>query len=176
MYIIKYDWLIALYLFTPLSRNTSFPIIKHSCVREELSDVVFFFRQNFNKSLCKNIFLVSLRLCTSPLVCAPPQLTLSLHLPPLQRPIICAVDNFQRLIFGNSQSPDNFTGKPKIVSLPTSSQESVNRNQHLCLHLHCAPSMRSMSQPDILNGVDLPPIMTQSSPHCCSTRRITFRN
>ena len=62
------DWLIALYLFTPLTCNASFLIVKHSCIREELSDV--------NRSLCKNIFLVSSRLCTSPLVRALPQLTL----------------------------------------------------------------------------------------------------
>ena len=41
---------------------------KNSGVREEVSDV--------NKSLCKNILFVSSRLCTSPLVCEPPQLTL----------------------------------------------------------------------------------------------------
>ena len=40
-------------------------------------------------------------------------------------PGMCEVYNFQRLIFGNSQSPDRFTGNPKIVSLPTSSQEIV---------------------------------------------------
>ena len=40
---------------------------------------------------------------------------------------MCPVDNLQRLIFGNSQSPDNFTGKPKKVSLPTSSQEIVKQ-------------------------------------------------
>ena len=37
----------------------------------------------------------------------------------------CAVDYFQRFIFSNSQSPEKFTGKPKIVSLLTSSQESI---------------------------------------------------
>ena len=37
----------------------------------------------------------------------------SLHLPPLQRPVMCAVDNFQCLILG---------------SLPTSSQERVKRS------------------------------------------------
>ena len=51
--ILWFDWLIALYIFTPLPRNASFLIVKHSCVREELSDVVFFFRHNFNRSLCK---------------------------------------------------------------------------------------------------------------------------
>ena len=117
VYIMLFDWLIALYIFTLLPRNASFLILKNSCVREEVSD--------FNKSLCKNIFLVSSRLCTSPLVRASPQLTLSLHLQPLQCPVMCAVDNFWRLIFYNSQSPDKFTGNPLIVSLPTSSQESM---------------------------------------------------
>ena len=65
--IIQFYWLIALYLFTPFPRNASFTIVKHSCVREELSDV--------NKSLCKNICFVSSCLCISPLVRAPPQLT-----------------------------------------------------------------------------------------------------
>ena len=37
----------------------------------------------------------------------------SLHLPPHKRPGMCAVDNFQRLRFGNSRSPDKFTGKCK---------------------------------------------------------------
>ena len=41
-----------------------------------------------------------------------------LHLPPLQWPGICAVDNLRCLMFFNSQSPENFTGKPKIVSFP----------------------------------------------------------
>ena len=41
-----------------------------------------------------------------------PNWNFSLHLPPLQRPGMCAVDNFQRLRFG---------------SIPTSSQESVKQ-------------------------------------------------
>ena len=63
--IIKYDWLISLYLFISLVRIASFVIVKNSGVREELTDV--------KKSLCNN---ASLRLCASPLVRAPPQLTL----------------------------------------------------------------------------------------------------
>ena len=57
-----------IYLFTPLPLNASSLIVKYSCVREELSDL--------NKSLCKNIFMVIFFLCTSPLVLAPPQLTI----------------------------------------------------------------------------------------------------
>ena len=77
--IIRFDWLTVLNILTSLPHNASFLIVKQSCVREELSDV--------NKSLRKNICLVSLRLCTSPLVCAPPQLTLfSSPTTPLQQP------------------------------------------------------------------------------------------
>ena len=45
----------------------------------------------------------------------------SLHLPPLQRPGICAVENFQRFIFG---------------SLPTSSQERVKQELTFTFTLH----------------------------------------
>ena len=40
--ILWFDCSIALYLFTPLPHNENFLIVKHSCSREELSDVVFF--------------------------------------------------------------------------------------------------------------------------------------
>ena len=55
MCIIRYGWLIPLYLFIPLVCSTIFLIIKNSCFREELSDIPFFFRHNCNKSLWKNI-------------------------------------------------------------------------------------------------------------------------
>ena len=54
--------------FYVISSQREFSNRKNSGVREEGSDV--------NKSLCKNILFVSSRLCTSPLVRAPPQLTL----------------------------------------------------------------------------------------------------
>ena len=85
-------------------------------------------------------------------------------------PNMCAVENFQRLRFGNSQSTDKFKGKPKIVSLPKISQQCLR------LHLHCTPYTRSMSHPDTSKCVDLPPITTKSSPHCCIKRRTTFWN
>ena len=47
----------------------------------------------------------------------------------------CAVDNFQRLIFGNIQSPENFTGNPKIFSQPTSSQESLNTQINIYIYI-----------------------------------------
>ena len=104
MCIIQYDWLISLYPFISLFRNTSFLIVKNSDTREELNDV--------NKSLYNNIFLVSFRLCTSPLVCAPPQLTLftSPTTPSTSRHL-CGW-KFPTLEIW--QSPDKFTGKRKI--------------------------------------------------------------
>ena len=103
--IIRFDWLIALYLFTLLTRNTSFLIVKKVVSGKKSSQLqpitvqenifgefalaphtfgpctsptdTFFFRHNFTRSLCKNIFLVSSHLRPLPLVRAPPQLKLS---------------------------------------------------------------------------------------------------
>ena len=139
--ILLFYWLIALYIFTPLPHNTIFLIIKHSCVREELSDIVFFFRNNFDKSLCKNIFLVSFHFCNSPLVRAPHQLTLS------PSPTTCAVDYFRRLIFSDSQSPNKFIGNSKIVCHPTSSQERLNHKSMFTFTFRIIyPYMRSMAR------------------------------
>ena len=44
---------------------------------------------------------------------------------PFNGPGMCAVENFQHLIFGNSKSTKNFTGKPKLVSLLKTSHERV---------------------------------------------------
>ena len=119
MCIKRYDWLIALYIFIPLVRNRSFLIIKTVVSGKNSAIFCFFFRHNFNRSLCKNIFFVILHSRPLPFEHAPPQLTL----PPSIT--TCAVDDSQRLIFGNSQSPDKFTGKTKTVSHLTSSQESL---------------------------------------------------
>ena len=135
-------WLVNSYLFfTQLPCNASFLIVKHSCVREELSDVLFFFGHNFNKALCKNTLLVSLNLRISPLVRAPPQL----KIPP--SPNNRAVDNFQRFIFGNSQSPDKFIGKPKIVSHPKISQKILKHKSMFTFTLRTIyPYLRSMAR------------------------------
>ena len=37
-----FDWLIDFYLFTPLSLNASFLIVKNNCAKEEIIDVVCF--------------------------------------------------------------------------------------------------------------------------------------
>ena len=86
-----------------LVRNASFLIVKNSGVREEVSDV--------KKSLCKNIFFVSSRLCTSPLVRAPPQLTLFTSPTPPSTPRRVRSIQFRTWTLEIFQSPDKFTGK-----------------------------------------------------------------
>ena len=83
----------------------------------------FFFRHNCNILLHKKIFLVSSNSCTSTLVCAPPQQKI------LPSSTTCAVDNFQRLRFGNIWSSDKFTENPKIFSHPTISQFTGAKTQ-----------------------------------------------
>ena len=73
---IRYDWLISLYIFILFVRNTSFSIIKNSCVGEDLSNLPFFLLKNCNKSLWKKILLVSFHSWPSPLVRVPPYLTI----------------------------------------------------------------------------------------------------
>ena len=107
MCIILYNWLISLYLFISLVLNASFLIIKIVVSGKNSVIFRFFLRHNYKKSLWENIFLVSLHSCTSPLVRAPHQLPLS------SPPTTCVVDDSQRLRFGNSQSPEKFTGKPR---------------------------------------------------------------
>ena len=103
MRILRFNWLICLYLFMLLVRNASFLIVKNIGVREEVSDV--------NKSLCKNIFFVSLRLCTSLLVRAHPQLTLFTSPTTPSMPRHMRGIQFRTLEI--LQSPDKFTGKRK---------------------------------------------------------------
>ena len=103
MGILKFDWLIALYLFISLVCNASFLIVKtvasgkKSVMSKNHSERTSFWRVC---ACAPHLWFVHL-----------PNLYFSLHLPPpLQRPGMCVVDNFQRLRFG---------------SLPKSSQESV---------------------------------------------------
>ena len=163
MCIIRYDWLIALYLFISLVCNAIFLIIKIVVSGKNTVILRFIFRYNCNKSLWKKIFLVSLHSCTSPLVCEPSQLPL------LTSPTTCEVDYFQRLIFGNSKSPDKFTGKPKT---------KINIFIHIAHHLPIYEvNGTSWYQGHLSKKVfNLPQIMTKSSLYCCSTRRTTFRN
>ena len=58
-----------------------------------------------------------------------------LHLSPFNVRIMCAVDDFQRFIFGNSQSSNKFSGNTKIVSHPTSSQESLKQKVDFYIYI-----------------------------------------
>ena len=106
MRILRFKWLICLYLFMSLVRNASFLIVKTVVSGKKVSDV--------NRSLCKNILFVSLRLCTSPLVRAPPQLT---HFTSPTTP----------------STPWHMRGR-QFSTLETSSQESIKHKLRLRLH------------------------------------------
>ena len=97
-------WLVNSSLsFYLMSSQREFYNCKNSGVREEVSDV--------NKSLCKNILMAILRLCTSPLVCAPPQPTLLNSPTTPSTPWHMRGRKFPTLEIW--KSPDKFTGKSK---------------------------------------------------------------
>ena len=98
-------WLVNSSLsFYLISSQHEFSNLKNSGVREEFSGV--------NKQLCNNILLASSRLCTSPLVNAPPQLTLLTSPTTPSTPRHMRDRQFPTLEI--CQSPDKFTGKRKI--------------------------------------------------------------
>ena len=104
---VYYDFIgCELYIvFTPLPRNASFLLKKHSCARGELGDV---------KNHCARTYFWWVCACAPHLWFVHlPNWHFSLHLPPLQCPWHVRSRQFQRLIFGNIQSPDKFTVKPK---------------------------------------------------------------
>ena len=101
--IIQFNWLIGIYLVLSLVRNASFLIVKSSCVRGRSQ-----WRQQIT---VQNIFLVSLRLCISPLVCAPTQLTLFTSPTTPSTPRHMRGIQFRTLEI--LQSPDKFTVKRK---------------------------------------------------------------
>ena len=101
---IRYDWLIAIYLFISLVRNASFLIIK---------TVVSGKKSAMSTNHCARTSCWWVRACAPQLwFLHLPNWHFSLHLTHLQRPGVCAIENFQRLRFG---------------SLPTSSQERVKQ-------------------------------------------------
>ena len=95
-------WLVnsSLYFYL-ISSQCDFSNRKNSGVREEVSYL--------KKSLCKNILLVSSRLCTSSLVRAPPQLTLFISSTTPSTPRHMRGRQLPTLEIW--QSPGNFTGK-----------------------------------------------------------------
>ena len=97
-------WLVNRSLsFYLISLQHEFSNRKKSGVRKEVSNV--------NKSLCKNIFLVSSRLCTLTLVYAPPQLTIPPSPTTPSTPRNVSGRKFPTLKI--CQSPNKFTGKRK---------------------------------------------------------------
>ena len=70
-----------------------------------------------------------------------------------------AVDNFQRLRFDNSQSPDKFTGSPKTVIHPK--RFTGKFKPQINVYIYIAHRLLNNN----VNG----------SLHCCNTRRTTFR-
>ena len=107
MRILRFNWLICLYLFMSLVRNTIFLIVKKSCVKEELIDLLFFLQTKLQQiTVQEHIFgefaLVPLTFgpCTSPTDTFP----FTYHFSSVSIPIcqslncspICAVDNYQR--------------------------------------------------------------------------------
>ena len=116
--ILWFDCLIALYLFTQLPCNTIFLICKTQLCqgRTQWCQQTTAQEHSFGEFMLVQLTFGS---CTSPTE------TLPFTYHPFNGTWICAVENLQRLRFGNSHSPEKFTWKPKIVSLPTSSQEIV---------------------------------------------------
>ena len=138
-------WLVNSTLsFHLISLQKKFLIIKTVVSGKTSVIFSFFFLHNCNKSLWKNIFLVSLHSCNLPLVHATLQLTLS------PSPTTCAIDYFQCFIFGNSQYTNKFTVNSKVVIHLTSSQESLKHKSTFAFTLHTIyPSTRSMAQTNI---------------------------
>ena len=108
MCILRFNWLIGLYLFLSLVCNTSFLIVKNSCVREEHIDLLFFLQTQIQQITVKEHIFGEFALapltfvpCTSPTDNFP----FTYHFPSVSITIcqslncspICAVDNLQRL-------------------------------------------------------------------------------
>ena len=149
-----------------LVRNASFLIVKNSCVREELIDLPFFLQTQLQQiTVQEHLFgefalaPLTFELCTSPT----DTFTFTYH--PFNLLSMYAVDNLQRLIFVNGRSLDKFTGtRVKCKSLFTF---IFTLQDHLRGQWH-SPISRKVFTCGRLT--------TQSSPHCCSTRRTNFRN
>ena len=91
--IIQFDWLIVLCIFISLVHNASFIIVKTVVSgKKSVMSTNHFARTScwWVRACAPHLWFVQL-----------PNWNFSLHLPPLQRPGICAVENFQRLIFGS---------------------------------------------------------------------------
>ena len=141
-------WLVNSSLsFYLISLQRDFLILKKVVSGKNSFIFRFFLRHNCNKSLCKNIFLMSSHSCASTFARATTQYT------DLPSPTTCMVEDFRRLRFVNIQSHKKFTGKPRIVSHPKSSQESLkHKSIFMFITRTIHPSTISMAQPDISPG------------------------
>ena len=67
---------------------------------------------------------------------------------PFNGRVICTLDDFQRLRCENSPSPDKITGKPIIVSQPTSSKEIIIKiNVYIFIENHLRDQWHSLIYP-----------------------------
>ena len=90
---------------------------------------------------------------------------------------MCAVDDFQRLIFENSQSSDKFAWKPKIVSDPNISQERLKEQINVYIYIahHIRGQWHILIYPQtvktpLLERYSFPvTCLTHKSPSCHST-------
>ena len=106
-----FDWLIALHIFTPLPCNASFLIVNQLFRgRTQWCQQITVQEHLFGEFALVHLTFGS---CTSPTDTFP----FTYH--PFDSPGMCTVDNLQGLIFGNSQSPDKFTGNPKRTTITT---------------------------------------------------------
>ena len=116
--------------------HTSFLIVKHSCVREELSDVVFFLQTQIQQITVQEHIFCEFTLAHLTFdACKSPTETFPFNYHSFNGRTMCALDDFQCLIFENSQSSNKFTGKPKIFSDPTSSQKSLKQQINVYIYI-----------------------------------------
>ena len=108
MCILLFNWLIGLYLFMSLVCNASSPIVKNSCVREELIDILFILQTQLQQiTVQEHIFgdFALAPLTFGPCTSLTDTFPFIYHFPSVSIPIcqslncspICAVNNFQRL-------------------------------------------------------------------------------
>ena len=107
MRILRFNWLICLYLSMSLLRIASFLIVKKSCVREELIDLPFFLQTQLQQiTVQENIFgeFALAPLTVGPYTSPTDTFPFTYQFPSVSIPIIqslscspiCAVDNYQR--------------------------------------------------------------------------------
>ena len=100
--IIKFYWLIALYIFTLLPCNASFLIVKNSFSGK---------KSLMSTNHCERTYFWWVHAFSPQLFFKLPNWHFSLHLPPLRRPRYMRSRQFRTLDI--CQSPDKFTGKRK---------------------------------------------------------------